>query len=307
MKIFPVSVKKFYTTVVSGLVNWLARTKAAAKLTAVGRLLVTEKPAVRLASRVALTTPEKPAVRLSSLVSGVVKASQKPVARLAAVGRLLVPAKAALKLAGAASRMLVSGKPASNITQVDIDLSHTSFIVTAANRVGNTTNWTNPANAQDAPDATHATWTNTLAILTLNNAIDGTMVAQSNRPSTLLIKEVWLQFYSSASGLPIVDDLLSGVTLGYFINTAPVAGSDTTCTRHGINYNALAGEEFRIDDGDGSNFTDTTVPPGGTPITWANIALIKPWAKASSVVGIAPSATLAAIRLRVVAEEIWNP
>lgn len=273
MKLYPTNTTVIIQNIISGLVNWLARTKVG----------------VRLASIIRLVANQKPAVKLSPAAS-----------------RLTVAQKPAVKLSQSSSRMTVPQKPAYNVTQIAFNLVHMSHIVTAANRVTSTQNWTNPANAQGAPNGVFATWGNPLSILS-TGTLNGTMIAQpapaAGRPASLVIDEIYLRFYSKATGLPLIDDLLSGSTVGFFINTAPVAGTDTVLLRHGLNYdNVATGEEFRIDNGAGA-FIDTL----GTAVTWANVSLIVPYFKGDAIVGVNPTISADACRLRVVAHEVWNP
>lgn len=293
---------------VAGALNFRANVRAAARQTVVASLRAAlQRPATRVTMspadlRAAL---QRPATRVTQVISGAVSVSQRAATRVTLAPATLIAARqrpASRQSMGPATLVGARQRSGGNIVHIKFDLTHQSFIATAANRATNTQNWTNPANAQGPPNASAATWGNPLSILS-TGTLNGTLFGQSNRPASLAITAVYLQFYSKASGLPIVDDLLSGASLGLFVNTSPVPGPDKVLARHGINYdNFAAGEEFRIDDGAGK-FIDGATPALSTAVTWANIALLVPYFKGDAIVGVNPTVSADACRLRVVASE----
>jgi hypothetical protein len=103
--------------------------------------------------------------------------------------------------------------------------------------------------------------------------------------------------------VPVVDDLISRLVLGYRINTSPLPATDKdviTIATGNSNFHASPGPQTaRIDNGAGA-FSDTL----GTAVTWANVALIQPYFKCSIVLGLTGAHYYAdAVRLRVTATE----
>jgi hypothetical protein len=206
------------------------------------------------------------------------------------------------------STLLVSEKAAGHISQVNITLLHGDYVVTGSNDTGNVQNWTNPTNVQGAPNASFATFAGG-AILE-SGVLRGTHVAQTSRPSTLIIDKVFLDFYGKASGLPVVSDLVSNLTLRYRINTSPVAGQEKSlqAISTGTADFSVTPLTFRIDDVANGVFNDGATPALSTALTWANIALVQSDWSATTILGLVGALYSAdAVKLRVEAHEVWIP
>lgn len=304
---FRALVGRLQSGAVGGL-NFRANVRSATKQTVVAVLRAAEqKPATRVTSAPATLRAalQRPATRVTQTISGTVKATQRAAARAAMAPAVLVAARqrtAARQTMAPTTLVGARQRAAGNIVQIKIDLNHASHVVTAANRVTNVNNWATPANMQGAPQGTRAGSSSFVGQLLLSSGtIDGTMVAQANRPSSLAIQSVHLDFYGDTAGLPIVSDLVSSLILGFFINLAPIPGTDTTLDTINVSSAPFLAtpRSFRIDNGAGA-FTDIA----GTPVTWANIALIKPFFKAQIIANATGITYYAdAVRLRVVASE----
>lgn len=304
MRIFPTIIRRT-TVVISTVTNWLASAKAATKVSTVGTFL--------------LGRP-KPAAKVTPLASGISKAAEKPAAKVTtnAVGTVAQQiVKAAAKLstvnagtikASAKSAALVAFGPmtmrvpekAASVLLTKLDLSHTSFVVTAAQDAGGTGTWQNPTNMQGATNATVSTFSGGLVLGT--GKLRGTaMVAQPNRPAILVIDQVYLRYHYKTTGLPVVSDLISQLALGFRINTTPLAGPDKDIAVVTSNDDFLvAGREIRIDDGAGK-FIDGATAAVSTAVTWANIALIQPYLNAATIANGLMAYSVDSVRLRVVA------
>ncbi len=216
--------------------------------------------------------------------------------------------KPAANVSQSPSTLLVAETPAGHISRVDIELLHGDYVVTGSNDAGNVQNWTNPTNVQGAPNATFATFAG--GALLESGVLRGTHVAQTNRPSTLIIDKVFLDFYGKAVGLPVVSDLVSNLTLRYRVNTAPVAGVEKTlqAISTGTTDFSVTPLSFRIDDVANGVFNDGATPALSTALTWANIALVQSDWSATTILGLVGAVYSAdAVKLRVEAHEIWVP
>lgn len=308
-RIYPVI--KRVTNIISGVINFRFDVSAAIRSSWVGNLLAArQNPATRVTwSPIRWTTLQRAASRVTAFISdGLVKLTQR-----AATVASWSPADLLAARENPATRQtmapatLVAAKPrsAGNVVQVQYDLNHASHIVTAAQDVGGTGTWNNPTRAQGAPndpgDHSGDSDIGGQALLLVTGTLRGTMVAQNSRPATLAISAVYLDWYGQVSGLPVVDDLVSRLILGYRINTSPVPGADkaeVTITTGNSNFHSTP-RTARIDNGAGA-FTDAL----GTAVTWANIALIQPYFQASIILGLTGARYYAdAVRLRVVASE----
>lgn len=293
-KIFPV-IKKVITTVTGGAVNFHADVTPAPAITGTvlnnaGSTLV--KPAVAIPNTVGtLVAQENPAVAIQGAVlSGTTPVNPAP--SLAARATVTMPETPAVAIINNVGQLTPIEIPAVNMVQIAWDLVHNSFVVAMTNDAANVKSWTNPANAQGANNGTMANWDGSLAIAQTGK-MHGTVAAQP-RPADLIIDGVWMALWGTWSGLPVVDDLLSGLTAGYRIGD--ITALDVQTIRRGTSSGTDTGTEVRIDNGAGA-FTDTL----STAVTWANIAALQFWAGGQTLVGVASQFNVDAMRLRVLA------
>jgi hypothetical protein len=272
MRLFPSVIKRITTIISGGLVNFLLSVKPATRLQTLATLLTRQKPATKLTmAPSSLTVPQRSGTRLTTFSTATLaKASQRLASRLSitSTGTIKLNQRPATKIIAPPFTLLATEKPATEMVQQFINLEHKSFVVTMTNDTANVRSWTNPANAQGANNATNAVWDGSLAVAQTGK-MHGTLVAQPNRP--YVIDSVWMAVWGSWSGLPVVDDLLSGLTIGYRIG--------------------------------GLTALDVQTIRRGTRVTWANIALLQFYAGGQTLVGVASTFNVDAIRLRVVAHD----
>lgn len=301
-------------TAVVGAANMLMRVKAGVRLAMRGTLLVPQKVAVKLGQLGTLTVPQKAAVRIAAFLAGAFTAIVKSGLRLAQIGSLTVLEIAGVRASMAPALLWILQKPAIKISQVSFNLVHGSWVVTAAQDAGGTGTWNNPTRMQAAAQGTQAgsaTFSGGLILGT--GKLRGTMVAQSNRPTSLIIDEVYLEFSGETTGLPVVSDLISNLQLGYRINTTPIPGVDTTLEQLESNQNFFiggsGGKLFRINrtGADSGKFTDGATAAVSTDVTWANIARVQPYFSATTIATGAMDYYADAVRLTVIAHEDWLP
>ena len=309
MKVLPVFVKKITTIIqAAGGANFKGIINPAIRLTTQLRGVVPQKPATKLTlSPITAKVTEKPATKLT--MSPITQSGTKVTAGTKQTNVLTAkaPENPATKLTLAPIRATALEKPASKILQIRFDLTHKSNVVTAAVDAGATGTWNNPTNIQGPRDAAVATFSGGLVLGT--GKLRGTaMVAQPNRPATLLIDSVSLRYYYKTAGIPAVSDLISSLAVGFRINTSPIAGvdKDVHSVSAGNEDFLVAGNSFRIDDGAGK-FIDGASPAVSTAVTWANIALLQPYLNASTIANGLMTYTADAIDLTVVAHEVEIP
>lgn len=314
-KIFPVIVKRTtINNIISGVTNWLAATKPATKVSTVATLIAAKpKVAIRQTfAPMAMTILEKAATRVSTVNSGTLgKPLLKPAARAVQLvsGTVRPNELPAVRQMFAPMILKTAERPAGKIVQVEFDLTHLSYVVTAAQDAAGTGTWQNPTNIQGQEQGTQAGSSSYAGGLLLGSAkLRGTaMVAQANRPSTLVIDAVYLRFHYQTTGLPIVSDLISNLVLGYGLNQLPP--NDITVATITVNEDFLvAGREIQIaDSGHYLNAAggQAFIPNIGP--TWANIAALQPYFGATTIANGLMTYYADAVRLRVVAHETWNP
>ena len=220
---------------------------------------------------------------------------------------ILGTVRSAVNFVQSPSTLLVTEKPALKISQVQIDLSHTSYVVTGSNDTGNLQNWTNPTNLQGAENSVFATFGGSATLL-VSGVLRGAMAAQPNRPANLVIDQVWLDFYGKAVGLPIVSDLVSGLTLRYRVGGITALEKTLQTINTGTADFSVTPLSFRIDDVANGVFNDGATPALSSALTWANIALLAPDWSAQVILGLVSTIFSAdAVRLRVIAHDTWIP
>lgn len=296
-KIFPTVIRRV-TTIISGAANYLGRQHPATRLSWVGVLVERIRPASRVTIAPArLVMSERPASRISTFSVAILgQVLQRPAARLNGFlsGATTLTQRPSTRATFAPFVAKTLERPATNMTEAFITGEHKSFVVTFTNDLANTRNWTALANAQGANNGTNANWDGSLSLAQLGT-MHGTLVAQPNRGS-MVIDAVYLAVWGSWSGLPVIDDLLSGLTTGYRIGG--ITALDVQVLRRGVSSGSDVGTEVRIDNSAGA-FTDTL----GTAVTWTNIAALEFWAKGQTLIGVSSQFNIDAMRLRVVFHE----
>jgi hypothetical protein len=151
-------------------------------------------------------------------------------------------------------------------------------------------------------------------LVLVSGVLTGSHATQSSRPTSLVIDKVFLDFFTRGTGILLA--VGSRLRHQFRINLSPVAGQIFTLSADLGVHNALSTPlSYRLDLGDGANdgtghgnaaghFKDLTVPPGGTPVTWANIALVQSIVDGAILVALGlDNYYIDAVKLRVEAHE----
>jgi hypothetical protein len=214
------------------------------------------------------------------------------------------------KITNQVGDLLATEKSAGRIIEVTFTLTHQRPVRSGGTSEDAGGQWSDDARIEGNPDVSEAGSAHLDEALAIaSGTLRGLFDAQPSRPASLIIDQVWLEWYTRGNGA------LAGTSTlkrGFRINSSPAPGLDSDLPGATVNVhdNFSSAYTQRIDDGSGFFLTGQLGAAGLEPVTWENIALIQVYFAGTVVAntGAGNSRYFAnGARLTVFAHETWTP